>query len=326
MRLPRRKFLHLVAFAGALPALLRTAWAQSYPNRPVRFIVPFPPGGSADPIARLLGNRLSEIWGQQVVIENKGGAGGNLGAQTAATAAPDGYTIFLGGGFMAKNPFLYPGSGYDPLIDLAPVAKVCEFINVMVVPNASPVRSVREFIDYAKANRGKITFASSGTGADPHMSAELFRKLTGIEMTHVPYRGGGPALNDVIPGRVDVYFGTLPSTLPIARNGQVRALAVTSAKRSEFAPELPTISEGGVPGYEYSSWYGMYAPAKTSTEIIRKLHQDTVAALSHPHLKQRLADIATSATPSSPAELTALLKSDMEVWGPIIKAANIKGE
>jgi tripartite-type tricarboxylate transporter receptor subunit TctC len=326
LKFARRTFLHLTVGATAFTALQHMAWAQSYPNRPVRFIVPFPPGGSADPIARLLGNRLSEVWGQQVVIENKGGAGGNLGAQTAATAAPDGYTIFLGGAFMAKNPFLYPGSGYDPLTDLAPVAKVCEFSNIMVVPNSSPVKSVREFIDYARANRGKITFASSGTGADPHMSAELFRKFTGLEMTHVPYRGGGPALNDVIPGRVDVFFGTLPSTLPIARNGQVRALAVTSAKRSEFAPELPTIAESGVPGYEYSSWYGVYAPAKTSAEIIRKLHEDIIATLSHAQLKQRLADIATSATPSGPAELNSLLRSDMELWGPIIKAANIKGE
>jgi tripartite-type tricarboxylate transporter receptor subunit TctC len=326
MKLLRRQFLHLAAGAAALPAVSRIASAQAYPTRPVRFIVPFPPGGSADPIARVLGNRLSEMWGQQAVIENKGGAGGNLGAQTAATATPDGYTIFLGGAFMAKNPFLYPGSGYDPITDLVPVAKVCEFGNIMVVPNSSPVKSVREFIEHAKANRGKITYGSSGTGADPHMSTELFRKLAGIEMTHVPYRGGGPALNDLIAGRLDVYFGTLPSTLPLARNGQVRALAVTTAKRSEFAPELPTIAESGVAGYEYSSWYGVYAPAKTPAEIIRKLHEDIVAALAHPQLKQRLADIATSVTPSNPAELATLLKSDIELWGPIIKAANIRGE
>ena len=326
LKLPRRKFLQLAAGAVTLPALPQLARAQAYPTRPVRFIVPFPPGGSADPIARVLANRLSEIWGQQAVIENKGGAGGNLGAQTAAMATPDGYTIFLGGAFMGKNPFLYPGSGYDPVMDLAPVAKVCEFINIMVVPNSSPVRSVREFIDHAKINRGKITYGSSGIGADPHMSTELFQRLTRIEMTHVPYRGAGPALNDVIPGRLDVYFGTLPSTLPLARNGQVRALAVTSAKRSEFAPELPTIAESGVPAYEYSSWYGVYVPAKTPADIIRKLHEDIVSSLAYPPLKQRLGDIATSVTPSSPAELAALLKSDMELWGPIIKASNIKGE
>jgi tripartite-type tricarboxylate transporter receptor subunit TctC len=326
MNVPRRRFLHLAAGAVAVPALLRTASAQIYPNRYVRFIVPFPPGGSADPIARVLANRLSEGWGQQVVVENKGGAGGNVGAQAAATAAPDGYTIFLGGAFMAKNPFLYPSSGYDPVMDLAPVTKVCDFANVMVVPNSSPVKSVREFIEYAKANRGKTTFASSGTGADPHMSAELFRKLAGIEMTHVPYRGAGPALNDVIPGRVDVLFGTLPSTLPLVRGGQVRVLAVTSTQRSAFAPELPTIAESGVPSYDYSSWYALYAPAKTPVEIVRKLHDDTAAALAHPQVKQRLAEIATEVAPSTTSELATLLKSDMDHWGPIIKAANIKGE
>lgn len=326
MTLPRRLFLRVAVGAAAMPAVLRRASAQNFPSRYVRFIVPFPPGGSADPIARVLANRLSEAWGQQVVVENRGGAGGNVGAQAAATAAPDGYNIFLGGAFMAKNPFLYPSSGYDPAADLMPVTKVCEFINVMVVPNSSPVRSVLEFIDYAKANRGKITFASSGTGADPHMSTELFRTLTGIEMTHVPYRGAGPALNDVIPGRVSVYFGTLPSTLPLIRGGQVRALAVTSAQRSVFAPEIPTIAESGVPHYEYSSWYALYVPTKTPLGIVGKLHDDTVAALAHPALKQRLADIATAVTPSTPAELAALLKSDMDQWGPIIKAAGIKGE
>jgi tripartite-type tricarboxylate transporter receptor subunit TctC len=326
MKLPRRQFLHLAATAVGVPALLRTASAQTYPNRYVRFIVPFPPGGSADPIARVVANRLSEGWGQQVVVENKGGAGGNVGALAAAAAAPDGYTIFLGGGFMAKNPFLYPSSGYDPVTDLAPVTKVCDFANVMVVPNSSPVKSVREFIEFAKANRGRVTFASSGTGADPHMSAELFRKLAEIEMTHVPYRGAGPALNDVIPGRVDVFFGTLPSTLPLVRGGQVRALAVTSARRSVFAPELPTIAESGVPSYDYSSWYALYAPAKTPVEIVRKLHDDTAAALAHPQVKQRLTEIATAVTPSTTAELAALLRSDMDQWGPIIRAAGIKGE
>lgn len=326
MNFPRRTLLYLAAGVGALPALSRIARAQTYPNRYVRFIVPFPPGGSADPIARMLANRLSELWGQQLVVENRGGAGGNVGALATATAAPDGYTVFLGGAFMAKNPFLYPSSGYDPISDLAPVTKVFEFANVMVVPNSSPVKSVREFIAYAKVNPGKITFGSSGTGADPHMSGELFRRLAGIEMTHVPYRGAGPALNDVIPGRIDVFFGTLPSTLSLVRSGQVRALAVTSAKRAEFAPELPTIAEAGVPGYDYSSWYGLYVPAKTPREIIQRLHDDTVAALSNPQLKQRLAEIATGVTPSTTPELAALLKSDMELWGPIIKAANIKGE
>jgi len=326
MKLSRRQFVHLAAGASVLPIISQIAHAQGYPNRYIRFIVPFPPGGSADPIARILANRLSEMWGQQVVIENKGGAGGNVGAQAAATTPPDGYSVFLGGAFMAKNPFLYSSSGYDPVVDLAPVTKVCEFYNMMVVSNSSPVKSVREFIEYAKANRGKVTFASSGIGAEPHMSAELFRNLTGIEMTHVPYRGAGPALNDVVPGRIDVFFGTMPSTLPLYRSGQLRGLAVTSAKRSEFAPELPTVAESGVPGYEYAAWYGLYVPSKTPNDIIRKLHNDAAEALMHPQLKQRLAEIATVPTPSTPDELAVLLKSDMQLWGPIIKAANIKAE
>jgi tripartite-type tricarboxylate transporter receptor subunit TctC len=326
MKFLRRKFLYLAAGAAVVPAVSRFAQAQGYPNRFVRFIVPFPPGGSADPIARILANRLSEMWGQQVVIENKSGAGGNVGAQVAATAIPDGYSVFLGGGFMAKNPFLYPSMGYDPVADLAPVVKVCEYANVMVVPNSSPAKSVRDFIDHAKANRGKITFASSGTGADSHMPAELFRTLAGIEMTHVPYRGAGPALNDVVPGRIDVFFGTMPSTLPLYRSGRLRGLAVTSVERSEFAPELPTIAEAAVPGYEYASWYGLYVPAKTPNDIIHKLHDDAAEALMHSQVKLRLAEIATLPTPSSPAELAALLRSDLELWGPIIKAANIRGE
>jgi tripartite-type tricarboxylate transporter receptor subunit TctC len=326
MKLPRRKFLCLAAGAAALPAVSRIAGAQGYPNRYVRFVVPFPPGGSADPIARVLANRLSEIWGQQAVIENKAGAGGNIGAQAAASAPPDGYTIFLGGGFMAKNPFLYPNSTYDPVADLVPVTKVSEFTNVMVVPNSSPVMSVKEFIAHAKANRGKISFASSGTGAEPHMSGELFKHVTGIEMTHVPYRGGGPALNDVIPGRVDVYFGTMPSTLSLVRAGQVRALAVTSIARSSFAPDLPTIAEAGVPGYDVSAWYGLYVPARTPAEIVSKLHRDTTAALAQAQVRERLGDIAAIAVSSTPQELAALLKSDMALWGPIIKAAGIRGE
>jgi tripartite-type tricarboxylate transporter receptor subunit TctC len=321
----RRAFLHFAAGAGAL-ALTTRAGAQEYPTRYVRFIVPFPPGGSADPIARIVGNRLAEMWGQQVVVENRGGAGGNVAAQAAATAAPDGYTLFLGGAFLAKNPFLYPNSGYDPLTDLAPVAKLGEFAGVMTVPNSSPVKSVQEFIAYARARQGKVTFASSGVGADPHMAAELFRKLAGVAMTHVPYRGAGPALADVIPGRIDVIFATLPSTLPLIRSGQVRGLAVTSAKRSEFIPELPTIVESGVPGYDYSAWYALYVPAKTPASIIRKLHDDAVLALASAEVKQRLADIATVVAPSTPGELAGLLKSDMDLWGPIIKAANIKGE
>jgi tripartite-type tricarboxylate transporter receptor subunit TctC len=326
MKVSRRDILQFGAGAAMLPLLREIAEAQTYPTRYVRLVVPFPPGGSADPVARVLANRLSEMWGQQVVVENKGGAGGNLGAQAVATAAPDGYTLLIASGFIARNPFLYSSSGYDPVNDLAPVTKICEFTNVMVVPNSSPAKTVKEFIDYANANRGRITFASSGTGAEPHMSGELFRSLAGLDMTHVPYRGGGPALNDVIPGRIDVYFGTMPSVLPLIRSGQLRGLAVTSAKRSPFAPELPTIAEAALPGYGVSAWYGLFVPAKTPPEIVATVHDAAAGALAFPAVKQRLADIAATAVSSTPAEFKALIRSEMELWGPIIRAANIKGE
>jgi len=322
----RRQFWQGAAGTAAVALLPKAAVAQGYPSRIIRFVVPFPPGGAADPIARVFANRMSEVWGQQLVIDNRGGAGGNIGAQAAASAPADGYTLLIASGFLARNPFLYPSSAYDPLADLAPITKICNFTNIMIVPNSSPVKTVKEFIDYAKANRGKITFASSGTGAEPHMSGELFRSMAKIEMTHVPYRGGGPALNDVIPGRIDVYFGTMPSTLSLVRSGQVRGLAVTSAKRSPFLPDLPTIAEAALPGYDVTAWYGLFVPAKTPPAIVTKIHDDAVAAIEYPQVKQRLADIAAVAESSTPAELGALIKSEMALWGPVIRNANIRGE
>jgi tripartite-type tricarboxylate transporter receptor subunit TctC len=292
----------------------------------VRLVIPFPPGGSADPVARVLAARLSDMWGQQVVAENKGGAGGNIAAQTVAQSAPDGYTLFLGSAFLAINPFLYSTMGYDPIDDLAPITLVCDFANVMVVPRSSPVKTVQEFIDYAKANRGKVTFGSSGTGAAPHMSGELFKRMANIEMTHVPYRGGGPALNDLIPGRLDVMFATIPSALPHVQSGTLRGLAVTSATRSPFAQELATIAEAGVPGYEMSSWYALFAPARTPTEIVRKIRDDALGVLADPAMKQKLADIGATVATSAPADVTRLIKSEMAKWGPIIQAASIKAE
>jgi tripartite-type tricarboxylate transporter receptor subunit TctC len=216
--------------------------------------------------------------------------------------------------------------GYDPIDDLAPITLVCDFANVMVVPRSSPVKTVQEFIDYAKANRGKVTFGSSGTGAAPHMSGELFKRMANIEMTHVPYRGGGPALNDLIPGRLDVMFATIPSALPHVQSGTLRGLAVTSATRSPFAQELATIAEAGVPGYEMSSWYALFAPARTPTEIVRKIRDDALGVLADPAMKQKLADIGATVATSAPADVTRLIKSEMAKWGPIIQAASIKAE
>jgi tripartite-type tricarboxylate transporter receptor subunit TctC len=324
MKLPRRRFLYLGAGAAALLALSRMARAQIYPSRYVRLVVPFPPGGGGDALARPLANRLSEMWGQQVVIENKGGAGGNIGAQAVAQSAPDGYTVLLAGANLAINPSLYPTS-YNPANDLAPITLVTVIPNLMMVPNSSPAKSVKEFIDYAKANRGKITFASTGIGASPHLSGELFKRKAGIEMTHVPYRGAGPAMNDLIPGRVDAMFSNLPGVLPQVQSGTIRGLAVTSAQRSPAAPDIPAIGET-VPGYEVSAWWGLFVPAKTPDDIVMKIHADAVAALTHLSVKQRYEAIGAPVTSSTPTELARLLASETEKWGPIVKEAGIKPE
>lgn len=325
MKLLRRQFLHLAAGAATLPAVSRVARAQTYPARPVRLIVPFAPGGGGDAIGRPLAIGLSEVWGQQVVVENKGVAGGNVGSQAVAQSGPDGYTLLLGGAFLAINPSIYPSSGYDPVADLAPVTLLTIIPNLMLVPNSSPAKSVKEFIAYAKANPGKVTFASPGIGSSPHLSGELFNRMAGIEMTHVPYRGAGPAMNDLIPGRVDAMFSNLPGVLPQVQSGTVRGLAVTSAKRSPAAPDIPTIGES-VPGYEVSVWWALLVPAKTPTEIVMKVHDDTVAALAHPSVKQRYEATGAPIISSTPTELAALLKSEMQKWGPIVKAAGIKPE
>jgi tripartite-type tricarboxylate transporter receptor subunit TctC len=323
MMLARRKFLALVAGAGTVPVLTRAATAQSYPNRYVRLIVPFPPGGSADPVARVVANRLTEIWGQQVVIENRSGAGGNIGAQAAAQSAPDGYTLLIGASFLAVNPFLY-STIVDPLKDLAPVARICAFTTIMTVPNSSPAKSVSEFIEYARANRGKLTFASSGTGASPHLTGELFKRMARIELTHVPYRGAGPAMSDLLVGRVDSMFATLPSVLEQVRSRVLRPLGVASGTRSPFVPDVPTIAESGVPGFDLSDGYALFFPARTPPEIINKVHDDTVAAVAYPSVQQRLEAIAASPVTSTPKELAAWMKSEMEKWGPLITDLGIK--
>jgi tripartite-type tricarboxylate transporter receptor subunit TctC len=325
VKLGRRNVLHLAAGAVALPAVSRLAWAQAYPNRYVRLVVPFAAGGGGDAIARPLANRLSEVWGQQVVIENRGGAGGNIGAQAVAQSAPDGYTLLLGAGAgLAINPIFYPSS-YNPANDLAPITLLTVIPNLMMVPNSSPAKSVKEFIDYAKANRGKITFASSGTGASPHLSGELFKRKAGIEMTHVPYRGAGSAINDLIPGRVDAMFSNLPGMLPQVQSGTMRGLAVTSARRSPAAPDIPAIGEF-LPGYEVSAWWALFVQVKTPNEIVMKIHADVVAALAHPSVQQRYEAIGAPATTSTPSELAALLVSESEKWGPIIRETGIKPE
>src|SRR5262245_46312938 len=255
----RRRFVVSASATLAMPFVATSARAQAYPNRFVRLVVPFPPGGGTDAIARVVAGRLSEIWGQQVVVENKGGAATNIGTESVARSDPDGYTMLLQSMPMAVNRFLFPSLPYDPVGDLAPVSLLCEYPNIMAVPITSPARSVVEFIDYAKANKGKVTFASSGHGTSVHLSGELFKRMAGIEMLHVPYRGAGPALNDLLPGRVDVMFNNIGAVLPLIQGGKLRGLAVTTGKRTPAAPDLPPIAEVGVPGFDVSSWYAFLA-------------------------------------------------------------------
>jgi tripartite-type tricarboxylate transporter receptor subunit TctC len=301
----------------------RLARAQAWPTRPVRVIVPFPAGGGADAIARLVGQRLTEIWGQQVLIENRGGAGGNLASDAAARSPPDGYTLYLAGDFQATNQFIYPRLSYDPVADFTPVSLVVQFPVVIVVPNSSPANTLGEFIALAKREGGKLTYASPGYGTSPHLAAELFKRVAGIELTHVPYRGAAPALQDLIPGRVDSFFNNIAPVVPLMKQGQLRAIAVTSAKRAPAVPDLPTVAESGMPHFDVSGWYAFFVPARTPPEIITKMHADTVTTLADPTVKRRLEELALFVVGSSPAELAAFLKAETDKWGPVIKAAGI---
>jgi tripartite-type tricarboxylate transporter receptor subunit TctC len=321
----RRRFLALGGAALAAPGLPRAAHAQTYPSRFVRLVVPFPPGGAVDNAARILAARLSEVWGQQMVIENKGGAGGNIAAQAVLNSEADGYTVYICSIGHAINQFIYPNLGYDPVADFSPVTLMCLYPNIMAVPNSSAYRSVPEFIAAAKADPGKLSYASSGIGTSLHLAGELFKRLAGVNLTHIPYRGAGPALNDLLPGRVDTIFANFPSTLPYVQNGQLRGLAVTTARRQPEVPDLPAIAEF-VPGYDVSSWFALFVAAKTPTEIVAKLHRDAVAALQHPPVKARYAQLGATVVGSGPAELAVHLKSEMDRWGPVIKAAGIKAE
>jgi tripartite-type tricarboxylate transporter receptor subunit TctC len=320
----RRQLMMLSAASILAPELVgRAAFAQAWPSRIVRLIAPFPPGGGTDGVARIIAGRLSEIWGQQVIVENRPGAGSNIGAEAAARSDPDGYTILIGSLPLAVNRFLYSSLGFDSVTDLAPVTLICTYPNIMAVPNSSPANSVQEFIAHAKANRGAITFASSGIGTSTHLAGELFKRMAGIEMTHVPYRGVAPAMNDLIPGRVDVMFNTIGGLLPQVRAGQLRGLAVSTAERFPTAPDLPTVAESGVPGFDVSAWYALFVPAKTPPDIIGKINTDTAAALFDPAVKAKLEPLGVLVGRSTPQQLAALLKSEMDKWGPIIKAAGI---
>jgi tripartite-type tricarboxylate transporter receptor subunit TctC len=324
MKLARRRFLHLAAGVAAWPSITRIAQAQAYPTRPVRLVAPFPPGGSIDITARLIGQWLTDRLGQQVVIENRPGAGGNIGSETALNSPADGYTLLLCSVANAISVTLYDKLNYD-FRDVAPVGAISRAPNVMVVNPSVPAKTVSEFIAYAKANPGKVNMASSGVGTSIHLSGELFKLMTGIDMQHVPYRGSAPMLTDLLAGQVQVAFDNLQPSLPHIRAGKLRALAVTTATRSQALPDLPTIGEV-VPGYEASTWNGVCAPTNTPAEIINRLNQEINAGLADPNFKARLADVGAWALPGSPADYGRLIADETEKWGKVIRAGNIKAE
>jgi tripartite-type tricarboxylate transporter receptor subunit TctC len=321
----RRRFLHLAAGAVALPALSRLASAQTYPSRPVHWIVSFAAGGPNDVVARIIGQYLSDHLGQQFVIENRPGAGGNVGMQSVLSSAPDGYTIAFVGPNYAINPALYEKLPFDFIRDSVPVAGTMRLANVMEVHPAIPANNIAEFIAYAKANPGKINFASGGVGTSPHLSGELLKTMTGINLVHVPYRGTAPALSDLLAGQVQVLFDNIPGSIGHIRSGKVRALGVTGSKRVAAIPEVPTIGET-VPGYDVSIWYGIAAPRGTPPEIVAKLNREVYAVLADPKLQARLAELGGEPMPTTPAQFGKLVAEETERWGKLIRAANIKAE
>src|SRR5215510_7659790 len=325
MKLPRRTFLYLAAGAAALPAASRVAWAQTYPTRPVRIVVGFTAGSASDIIARLVGQWLSERLGQPFVIDNRPGGGGNIGTEAAVRSAPDGYTLLLVAPQNAINASFYDKLNFNFIRDIAPVAGVIRVSLVMVVNPSVPANTVPEFIAYAKANPGKVTMASPGNGCSPHVSGELFKMMAGIDMIHVPYRGGGQVMTDLIAGQVQVSFIGLSVAIEHIKSGKLRALAVTAATRSDVLPDIPTVDEF-VPGYEASAWFGIGAPKNMPTEIVDKLNNEINAAFADPRIKARIAELGATALPGSPADFAKHIADETEKWGKVIRAANIKAE
>ena len=323
MKLPRRTFLYLTAGAGALPAVSRIARAQAYPTRPVRIIVGFPPAGGADIVARLIGQWLSERLGQQFIVENRPGAGSNIGTEAVVRAPPDGYTLLLVTSPNAINATLYDKLSFNFTRDIAPVAGLTRDPNVMEVNPSVPVKTVPQFIAYAKANPGKINFASGGNGTPPHVSGELFKMMTGVNLVHVPYRGGGPALTDLLGGQVQAMFVAISASIEYVRAGNLRPLAVTTASRSVALPDIPTVGDF-IPGYEASTWCGIGAPKGTPAEIIDKLNKEINAGLVDPKVKARLANMGSTALPGSPADFGKLIAEETEKWAKVVKLSGAK--
>jgi tripartite-type tricarboxylate transporter receptor subunit TctC len=325
VKLPRRSFLHLAAGAAGLPAVSRHAWALDYPTRPVRIIVGFAAGGPNDIAARLIGRSLSERLGQQFVIDNRTGAAGNIGTEAVVRAPADGYTLLLVSSANAVNATLYGNLSYNFIRDIAPVAGIMRVPNVMVVNPSVPAKTVPEFIAYAKANPGKINMATAGNGSTPHITGELFKEMAGVDLVPVAYRGGGPALIDLLAGQMQVMLASLPSSIEYIKAGKLRPLGVTTVTRLELLPDIPPIADF-VPGFKVTSWTGIGAPKGSPSEIIDKLNKAINAALSDPRIKARFADLGGAVLPGSPADFGKLIADDTEKWAKVVKFANIKPE
>jgi tripartite-type tricarboxylate transporter receptor subunit TctC len=325
MNLPRRNFLHLAAGGAALPAVSRFAWAQAYPTRPVRIVVGFAAGGAGDIAARLMGQWLSERLGQQFVVENRPGGNGNIAAEAGVRAPADGYALLMVSSANAANAAFYDKLSFNFIRDIAPVAGIISAPYVMAVNPTVPAKTVPEFIAYAKANPGKLSMASVGIGSGTHLAGELFKIMAGVDMVHVPYRGAGLALTDLLGGQVQVMFPSTVSSIGYIRAGRLRALAVTTATRSDALPDVPTVDEF-VPGFEASAWFGVGAPKATPAEIVEKLNKEINAGLADPKMKARLVDVGGTPLSGSPADFGKLIADETEKWAKVIKSAGIKPE
>jgi tripartite-type tricarboxylate transporter receptor subunit TctC len=322
-----RKWIRLGTALCALVAvgMHGTACAQSYPQKPVRLVVGVPPGGTTDVVARLVGQKLGELLGQQVVIENRGGAGGNIGAEYVAKSAADGYTLFLATiGTMAINPSLYSKMPFDTLRDFAAISQLTSMPQLLVVHPSVPVKTVKELIVYAKARPGQLNFASGGSGTAIHLAGELFKTMAGVDMVHVAYKGGGPAMTDVIGGQVSLMFDQILTSLPHAQSGKLRALAVTTAQRSPAAPQIPTIAEAALPGYAVTTWHGLLAPAGTSREIVNRLSGESAKVLQGADIRERFATQGVDPVSSTPEQFAAMMKAELEKWRKVVAQAGVK--
>ncbi len=325
--IPARAGMTMIAIiAVTLLCGIEAVHAQAYPTRSIRFVAPYVPGGGVDFVARVVAAKLSETIGQQVIVENRPGGGTNIGSELVARAAPDGYTLLVGGVPNTVNAVFFKKLPYDVVKDFAPVSQMTTAPNILAVHPSLPVRSARELIALAKQRRGELTFASAGIGSSNHLSGELFRVMAGVEIVHVPYKGGGAAVTDLLAGQVSMYFGTTPSTMPHVRTGKLRALGVTSLKRSRAAPDIPTMNEAALPGFENAAWHGLLAPAATPQGVIDKLHTEVTRVLRLPETIDRMAAQGVDVIASSPAELAAFIKQDLLKYDKLVKSAGIKIE